>query len=247
MTADPAPSGLESDPDLKARVFAEHPLPWILEDDHIWDADGWAVLSVHGSGVSPEVAELLVNLVNQDAGSAIHAPRTDGRAHAVPPKADPGSDPPDSRALSPVPPLPKGTKIPEQPDSFLHPNRRALLPHPLMLQVAEIDGTLKAEFEDYREMIDLDPGSLDPVWWMWAVEGQPMDQAERHGYFNQRLDETYRFLKSTEPPSAATSPTPTGERYSVADRAPSSMPQLVLKSLLLLRSEALPDDSPTRD
>ena len=71
MTEDPASSGLESDPDLKARVFAEHPLPWILEHDHIWDADGWAVLSVHGSGVSAEVAELLVNLVNQDAGSAV--------------------------------------------------------------------------------------------------------------------------------------------------------------------------------
>jgi len=65
MIEGPAPSGLESDPDLKARVFAEHPLPWILEHDHIWDADGWAVLSVHGGGVYPEGAELLVNLVNQ--------------------------------------------------------------------------------------------------------------------------------------------------------------------------------------
>jgi len=199
-------------------------------------------LSVHGSGVSPEVAELLVNLVNQDAGSAIHASRADGRAHAVPPKADPGSDPPDSRALSPVPPLPKGTKIPEQPDSFLHPNRRALLPHPLMLQVAEIDGTLKPEFQEYEEMIDLDPGSLDPVWWPWAVEGQEMTAAERHGYFNQRLDETYRSLKR-HAASAATSPPPPGSA-TASPTPPSSMPQLVLKSLLLLRSEALPADNP---
>ena len=44
MTEGPAPSsGLESDPDLKAGVFAEHPLPWILEHDHIWDADCGAV------------------------------------------------------------------------------------------------------------------------------------------------------------------------------------------------------------
>jgi hypothetical protein len=41
------------------------------------------VLAVHGSGVSAEVAKLLVNLVNRDAGSALRASRVDGRAHAV--------------------------------------------------------------------------------------------------------------------------------------------------------------------
>jgi hypothetical protein len=228
-----------TDPHLKARVFAEHPLPWILEDDHIWDADGWAVLSVHGSGVSPEVAELLVSLVNQDAGSALRASQADGQAHAVPLPTDP-SDPPDSRALSPAPPLPKGTKIQEQPDSLLHPDHPGFLPHPLMLQVAEIDGTLKPEFqEEYGEMIDLDPGSLDPVWWMWAVDGQPMSARERHGYFNQRLDETSRELKRHEPSAAASPPPPGSDR--VSPTPPSSMPQLVLRSLLLLRSEALAD------
>lgn len=79
MREGPAPYGPERDPDLKARVLAEHPLPWTLEHDHIWDAAGWCVLSVHGCGVSPEVAELIVNLVNQDAASPLHAPVGDRR------------------------------------------------------------------------------------------------------------------------------------------------------------------------
>ena len=54
MTQGPALYGLESDPDLKARVFAEHPLPWVLEDDHIWDANGWAVKGVEVDRLSDD-------------------------------------------------------------------------------------------------------------------------------------------------------------------------------------------------
>jgi hypothetical protein len=227
----------KADPDLKARVFAEHPLPWILEHDHIWDADGWAVLSVHGSGVSAEVAELLVNLVNRDAGSALRASRADGRAHAVT-KPFNSSEPPDSRALAPAPPVPAGAKAPEQPDSLLHPDRPSLLPHPLMLEIADVHGNLKPEFEEYEEMLPLEPGGLNPEWWPREAEGKPLSPRERHGHFNQQLDETYRRLRR-EKSAASSQPAP--ESATAPATAASSRPQLVLRSLLLLRSAALTD------
>jgi len=94
-------------------------------------------------------------------------------------------------------------------------------------------------------MIDLDPGSLDPVWWPHQVEGQAMNAADRHRYFVQRLDETYREFRRHEPSAATSTPPPGSDSASATP--PSSKPQRVLKSLLLLRSEALPADSPTHD
>jgi hypothetical protein len=72
-----------------------------------------------------------------------------------------------------------------------------------------------------------------------------MNALERHRYFVDRLDQTYRRLK--RPASSAGTSPPSPGSDSASATPPSSMPQLVLKSLLLLRSEVLPADSPTRD
>ena len=127
----------------------------------------------------------------------------------------------------------------QQPGSLLHPDRPSLLPHPLMLEIADIHGNLKPEFQEYEEMLPLEPGSLGPVWWPHQVEGQPMNTRERHRHFVQRLDETYREV-NRHAPSAAISQPPPGSATASATLS-NSMPQLVLKSLLLLRAEALTD------
>jgi hypothetical protein len=112
-----------------------------------------------------------------------------------------------------------------------------------MLQVAELDGRLKPEFaEDYGELIDLEPGTLDPVWWPWAVQGEGRTPAQRHADFSINLDDMYRALKksaeSSSPPPPSDFPYPTLEN---------SKPHLVLRALLWLRAAALPDDRPTFD
>ena len=76
------------------------------------------------------------------------------------------NDPPeemlDSRAASPAPPLPNGSLAPEQPDSLLHPDRPRLLPHPLMLDPADVYGTLKPEFQEYEVYSRADGYPIDP-------------------------------------------------------------------------------------
>jgi hypothetical protein len=104
-----------------------------------------------------------VSEYSDTTGSALRASRADGRAHAVPLPID-SSDPQDSRAFRPASPLQMGTKAPEQPDSLLHPDRPSLLPHPLMLEVANIHGTLKPEFQEYEVLLPLECGSLNPEW-----------------------------------------------------------------------------------
>jgi len=94
-------------------------------------------------------------------------------------------------------------------------------------------------FQEYEEMLPLAPGSLDPEGWPREVEGRPLSVRERHRDFVQQLDETYRRLQRQEP-SATNSPRPAGERTASATPA-NSRPQLVLKSLLLLRCTALAD------
>ena len=129
---------------------------------------------------------------------------------------------------------------PEQPDSLLHPDRPSLLPHPLMLEISDIHGNLKPAFQEYEEMLPLEPGSLNPAW--WPHQGKALSVRERHGDFNSHLDETYRHERQSP---GAFPPPPANATASATP--PSSRPQLVLKSLLLLRSAVLRADSPTQD
>jgi hypothetical protein len=98
-----------------------------------------------------------------------------------------------------------------------------------MLEIADVYGNLKPAFQEYEEMLSLAPGSLNPEWWPWVgSDGKELTVRERHGDFNANLDETYRRLRGA-------SPTP-----------PSSGPQLVLRSLHLLRAAAAFASPPTQ-
>jgi hypothetical protein len=72
-------------------------------------------------------------------------------------------------------------------------------------------------------VIDLDPGTLDPVWWPWVVRDElrrprELTAAQRHADFSVNFDDTHRAIKKA---SAA---------------EPNSKPHLVLRALLRLRA-----------
>jgi hypothetical protein len=106
------------------------------------------------------------------------------------------------------------------------------VPHPLMLHVAEIDGTLKPAFQEYEDEFQLEPGTLDPEWWPCRVVSNDgrlrhLTRAERHTDFVLNLDETYRAMR------VAIRAEPSAEAV--------SKPRLVLRALLRLRAAVVAD------
>lgn len=91
---------------------------------------------------------------------------------------------------------------------LLDPNEPA---HPAMLLLANPDGILKPEFQDVwpSSLLDLDPGSLLPVWWPTETdEGTPetLSYEDRMVIFREQLEIVLRIrvygpdiIKSSRP------------------------------------------------
>ena len=115
-------------------------------------------------------------------------------------------------------------------------------PHPLMLEVAKLDGDPHPQFqEDYGELLNLDPDSLVPRWFPDKIEGEQLSPADRASAFSEMLTAAYKAQSAPRSPDASatsdsTSPVP----------APSK-PQQVLACLRLLHSAVSPEDNRARD
>lgn len=145
-----------------------------------------------------------------------------------------------------LPDVPPADKEPSPPDSQepeqapRDPKQYHGLPDPVdprLLLIANPDGSLKPEFQDWEQEIELEAGSLMPVWWPQEQDGQVLSPQDREASFAATLD---GLLKSQLPPSPSSSATSRGSD-SASPTPKTSMPQLVLKSLLRLRSAVLPE------
>ncbi len=73
-------------------------------------------------------------------------------------------------------------------DEVVAPAVAAPTPHPLMLLVAQEDGTLKPEFEDWETNLSLSRGDLIPLEWPYVVEGRQLTVEERARSFEGNLE-----------------------------------------------------------
>lgn len=122
---------------------------------------------------------------------------------------------------------------------FLEPkseSRQYLPPHPLLLLLANPDGSLKPEFADYQDALALESPDLVPAWWpRESPESQePLSPANRARDFHLNLE-------------ALLSPPDSKASGSAPQMPPNSTPQRVLRSLLQLRSEMPLGTAPTLD
>jgi hypothetical protein len=119
-------------------------------------------------------------------------------------------------------------------DEDSEPSLANIEANPLMLEVANLDGSLKPEFQEWESVLPLDADSLVPMWWPGEIEGQILSAEERAGDFAGNLEV---LVAMREGHSAAHSPA----------RNESSKPQHVLYSLLWLRSLVVEEWTPPWD
>ncbi len=106
-----------------------------------------------------------------------------------------------------------------------------------MLEVAELDGEFKPEFEEWAgELGPLAPDTLVPLWWPSRWEGHEMTAQERIRDFAANLEVV--FMLQPEHHSPSDSPA----SGSTSGTRASSTPQRVLRSLIQLRSLVAPFD-----
>lgn len=135
------------------------------------------------------------------------------------------------------PPSPDPPASPAPADS---PKGYRGLPDPVdprLLLIANPDGSLKPEFQDWEADLQLEAGSLVPTWWPQEQDGQVLTPKEREESFAVTLD---ALLSSSPPPSPSSSATSPASASASPTKA-SSKPQAVLKSLLRLRSAVRPE------
>ena len=108
---------------------------------------------------------------------------------------------------------------------------------PRLLLVANSDGSLKPEFQEWDLALELEAESLLPVWWPWEVEGEPLSPQEREQNFRMSLD---MFLTPPALPRPSSSVTSLASATASPTR-PSLTGRAVLQSLLRLRSVVRPD------
>jgi hypothetical protein len=154
----------------------------------------------------------------------------------------------DSRSLSPAPPPPPVNPDEDRAQGALlaappAPPKSLVLPHPLMLLVANLDGSPLPEFQEWADegLLDLEPDSLVPLWFPWAWDDRELSPEERRVLFVDQLSAVYQTFR----PSGSRPATPSGATASPTP--PSSKPQAVLKSLLQLRDAVRPEQGRPSD
>ena len=121
------------------------------------------------------------------------------------------------------------------------PRLRTIRPHPLMLQVANLGGEPKPEFEQWRhDLLNLEADTLIPCWFPHSLDGiGTLTERDRADAFAEYFEMTYRmFLPSAPRPASGFSTVPPTEN---------SRPQRVLKALIELREIFPPHWTPARD
>jgi hypothetical protein len=79
---------------------------------------------------------------------------------------------------------------------LLNPNQPA---HPAMLLLANPDGSLRSEFQDWAEdqTFELNGGTLLPTWWPYEhlEDGDSLSHEERVGIFHDELENLLSFSR----------------------------------------------------
>ena len=147
-------------------------------------------------------------------------------------KAAPTTEPDPRQSRRRLPPLSRESEQPLGP-----PQPRNSLAHQALLLLAQPNGQLKPEFQEWESLLSLEPESLVPVWWPHEESnGRPLSSKERIVDFQ----ETFTSLLSD-------SPRPSRVSDSASPAKPNLTPHSVLQSLLQLRSAVVPEITPTLD
>lgn len=111
---------------------------------------------------------------------------------------------------------------------------RSPSPHPLLLEIANADGSLRPEFQEWEELLPLEPDSLVPEWFPGAFEGQQLSPEDREQCFRKEFEAAHQDLlwsgSRRSPGACGSAPLHPALRY-----------------LLLLRSALLPATIPAPD